>query len=162
MVSCTGGTHTGGQGELHRWHTGGQKTHLGTEGRPNETTRSSLIPLQTQVHNTALIWSSLTMAHSLFKLYNVWNLCSTLNQVVMTLKSIQPHRRTNPTSSSWLLTLFIIPRASLWCSSWWLSPEGPAIWFCLQRMVSSAQGCMSSTALALLAAMQMLPSWEKL
>ena len=136
-VSCTGGTQEAGDTFRNR----------GT-AKPNH----QKLPLQTQVHNTVLIWSPLTMAHSL-KFYNVWNLCSSGYD-------FKKHRTTPEGQSHQQLpavTAFIIPRASLWRSSWWLGPEGPALWLCLQRMVSSAQGIVSSTALALLAATQMLP-----
>lgn len=64
----------------------------------------------------------------------------------------EAHHRPKPTSSFHCYP-FIIPRASLGCSGVWLSPDGPAVRLCLQRTVLSALGSMSSTALALLAAL---------
>ena len=83
-VSCTGGTQEAGDTFRNR----------GT-AKPNH----QKLPLQTQVHNTALIWSPLTrpilfLSYTMFEIYA---------HVVMTLKSIRLHHKTNPTSSSWLV-----------------------------------------------------------
>ena len=82
-VSCTGGTQ--GVGDTFRDRGTAKRNH-----------QQLSIPLQTQVHNTALIWSPLTrpilfLSYTMFEIYA---------HVVMTLKSIGPHQKANPTSSS--------------------------------------------------------------
>lgn len=145
-MSCTGGTQ--GVGDTFRDRGTAKRNH-----------QQLSIPLQTQVHNTALIWSPLTrpilfLSYTMFEIYA---------HVVMTLKSIRLHHKTNPTSSSWLVH-HLSSGGLQWHSSWWLSPEGPALWLCLQRMVSSAHGSMSpthtGTASSHADAAGQCPSWE--